>query len=64
MSLDFEDATGKPRSAEDIAAALRFVSAELVTAPTRMGALGTGPAAIHLVVIRDVLREALARRGG
>jgi len=54
------DVTGAPRPARDIEAALRFVEAEMLANPTRMGARDTGPAVIHLTVIRDVLRAALA----
>ena len=59
-----EDATGKPRPVADVEAALRWANAELVVNPTRMGPKDTGPAAMHLIVIRDVLREYLITRGG
>lgn len=58
-----EDVTGQPRPTRDIEAALRFVEADMMRDPIRM-VEGHGPALIHYAVIRDVLREALARRGG
>ena len=62
MSTEFEDVTGAPRPARDIEAALRFVEAEMLTNPMRMGPRETGPAVMHYSVIRDVLLDALAAR--
>ena len=56
---DFKDVTGRPRPQRDIEAALKYVEAEMIDNPMKMGARNTGPAFIHLTVIRDVLREAL-----
>jgi hypothetical protein len=62
-SVDLEDVSGTPRPVRDLLAALRFVEAELVSNPMRMGAQGTGPQALHLMVIREVLQaEICARR--
>ena len=57
-----KDATGEPRPLRDLLAALQFVEAEMVEGPMRMGARGTGPAVIHLMVIRELLREEIQRR--
>lgn len=40
----------------DLEAALRFVEAEMVVNPSRMGPNETGPAVMHYMVIRDALR--------
>jgi len=60
--VDMIDVTGQPRPTRDIEAALRFVEAEMLASPGRMGPRDTGPALIHYTVIRDVLRVALARK--
>ena len=60
--LEFEDVTDKPRPVRDIQDALRFVEQEMLHNPMRMGAGNSGPALIHYSVIRDVLRDELARR--
>ena len=64
MGVEMEDATGKPRPIADVEAALRWVEAEMIVNPTRMGPKDTGPAVMHLIVIRDVLREYLIARVG
>lgn len=61
--MEMKDVTGTPRPVEDIEAALKFTEAEMLTNPMRMGARDTGPAMMHLAVIRDVLRDELRRRG-
>jgi hypothetical protein len=61
MSVDFKDVTGTPRPARDIQTALAFVESEMVKNPMRM-VEGHGPAVIHYMVIRDVLRDALNQR--
>jgi hypothetical protein len=60
--MEMTDVTGTPRPVRDIEAALRFVEAEMVKNPTRMGPNDTGPALIHYSVVRDVLRAEVARR--
>ena len=60
--MKVEDVTWTPRPTRDIEAALRFVEAEMVTSPTRMGPKDTGPALMHYMVIRDVLRAELKSR--
>jgi hypothetical protein len=62
MSLEIKDVTGEPRPTRDIEAALRWVEAEMVQNPTRMGPGMTGPAIMHLMVVRDVLRDTLHER--
>jgi hypothetical protein len=62
MSIESIDATGLPRPARDIEAAIRFIKADMLASFTRMGAGDTGPAAIHYVTILDALKELLARR--
>ncbi len=57
-----EDDNGRPRPIDDLVAALKFVQAEIVTNPIRMGARNTGPAVMHLVVIREILVAELERR--
>jgi len=63
MSIEMEDATGTPRPARDIEAALKWAEAEIIHNPMRMGSANTGPAVMHLMVIRDVLRDALVAGG-
>ena len=58
-TVTMEDVTGKPRPKGDIAAALRFVEAEMLTNPMRMGPKDTGPAVMHYMVIREVLQSLL-----
>lgn len=62
MTIDFEDMNGRPRPVEDVAAALQFVTAEMVLNPTRMGPKNTGPATLHYAVIRELLIAELERR--
>ena len=57
-----KDVTGQPRPVRDIEAALKFIEAEMIHNPVRMGPSNTGPALIHYTVIRDVLRDALRTR--
>jgi len=59
MSVEMKDVTGTPRPRRDIEAALKFVEADIVHNAMRMGPADTGPAIMHLTVIRDVLRAAL-----
>jgi hypothetical protein len=62
--MSIHDATGEPRPLRDLEAALRFVEAEMIVNPMRMGAKDTGPALIHLMTIRDALRELVTLRAG
>ena len=54
------DVSGQPRPLRDLEAALRFVEAEMVTNPMRMGPKDTGPVLMHYTVIRDALRAMIA----
>lgn len=56
--MNYEDVTGHPRPRDQIEAALQWANHELIKNPTRMGADGT-PSAMHLIVIRDVLRQSM-----
>lgn len=58
--VTMEDVTGKPRPKGDLEAALRFVEAEMLASPMRMGAKDTGPAVMHYMVIREVLQAVIA----
>lgn len=58
--MKMEDVSGQPRPERDIVDALRFVEAEMMAHPTRMGPSNT--AAIHYMTIRDALRELLELR--
>lgn len=60
--IESEDVSGRPRPLRDIEAALRFVEADMIANMTRMGPATTGPAVIHLVTIRDALRELVGLR--
>ena len=60
--MSMVDVTGQPRPIQDIEDALKFVEAEMIHNPVRMGPGKTGPALIHYSVIRDVLRDELKRR--
>jgi hypothetical protein len=62
VMMEIEDANGKPRSREDIEAALKYVVAEMIVNPMRMGASDTGPAVLHYMVIRELLLAELGRR--
>ncbi len=59
MPLETEDLTGTPRPRRDILAALAFIEAEMLINPMRMGPRETGPAVMHCLVIREVLKAAL-----
>jgi hypothetical protein len=63
MGIDTHDANGKPRSTADLEAALKFVEAELMANPLRMGPKDTGPAVMHYLVIREVLKAAILISG-
>ena len=54
--IEMKDVTGKPRSVEDIKAALKFVEAEMLANPMHMGPKDTGPAIVHYLVIREILQ--------
>ena len=59
--VDFKDMSGTPRSERDIEEALACISGEMIRNPMALSKAG-GPLLLHYVVIRDVLREALALR--
>ena len=49
-----------PWPLRDLEAALRFVEAEMVSDPMRMGPKDTGPATMHYIVIREALKAFIA----
>lgn len=60
MGIEMEDVTGRPRPLADLERALRFVEAEIVCNPMRIGPKDTGPVLLHYMVIRDALRVVIA----
>ena len=60
--MSMVDMTGKPRSREDVEAALKFVEREMAYNPMARAADGT-PALIHYMTIRDALRAYLLAIG-
>lgn len=53
--MDFDDRTGKPRSLDEVEAALKFLDREVVHNPLGKASDGS-PILFHYLTIRDVLK--------
>jgi hypothetical protein len=61
MTIIDEDVSGQPRRREDIEAALKCITREIVQNPLAMSK-GGEPLVMHYLVIKDALQELLVKR--